>query len=94
MKTLCIVSTGFCLSLSVMAATAAAPTFDGLDRNADGYISKDEAKAYKGMHKNWSKVDTNKDGRVNIDEFIKFESTGRFEPPQDAETPELGAAPM
>lgn len=96
MKTLYISTLGLYLILAALASFAATPppTFEQLDINSDGYISKDEAKTYKEMSKRWAKVDANKDGRVNIDEFIKFESAGRFEPPQDAETPELGAAPM
>lgn len=96
MKTLITSSLGLYLLLTALAALAATPvpTFEGLDINSDGYISKQEAKAYKEMSKKWAKVDTNKDGRADIDEFTRFESTGRFEPPEDSETPELGAAPM
>jgi hypothetical protein len=97
MKTLITSSLGLYLlltALAPLAATPAAPTFEELDVNSDGYISKQEAKVYKDLTKKWAKVDTNKDGRADIDEFTRFESTGRFEPPEDSETPELGAAPM
>lgn len=96
MKRLLLSSTGFCLSLVVFASFAdmPAPTFDELDVNADGYISQQEGMKYKNMSKNWAKIDTNKDGRTDINEFTKFEATGRFEPPEDAEISEPGAAPM
>lgn len=94
MKTI-ISSTVFCFALGVTAAVIGAPvlTFEETDANADGYISKQEAKAYKDLYSNWDKVDTNKDGRADSKEFTRFESTGRFEPPEDSETSELGAAP-
>ena len=96
MKILYISTLGLYLMVVALASCAAipAPTFEQLDINSDGYISKDEAKAYKDMSKRWAKVDSNNDGHINIDEFTKFESTGRFEPPEESETPELGAAPM
>jgi hypothetical protein len=96
MKILITPSLGLYLLLTAPAsfAATAVPTFEELDINGDGYISKAEAKAYKDMSKKWAKVDTNKDGRADIDEFTRFESAGRFEPPEDSETPELGAAPM
>lgn len=96
MKNLIISSVGFCLALGVMTAVISAPvlTFEETDANADGYISKQEAMSYKDLHSNWEKVDTNKDGRADIDEFTNFESTGRFEPPEDSETAEPGAAPF
>jgi len=95
MKNLIVSSAAFCFALGVTTAVIGAPilTFEETDTNSDGYISKQEAKAYKDLHSKWAKVDTNKDGRADIDEFTRFESTGRFEPPEDSETPELGAAP-
>jgi len=96
MKTLITSNLGLYLLLTAFVSLAATPvpTFEDLDVNSDGYISKQEAKAYKDLTKKWEKVDTNKDGRADIDEFTRFESAGRFEPPEESETPELGAAPM
>lgn len=96
MKNLIISSTGLCLALGLMTAVISAPvlTFEDIDVNADGYISKQEAVAYKEMNTHWTKVDTNKDGHADIDEFSQFESTGRFQPPDDSEIAEPGAAPF
>lgn len=41
-------------------------SFDQLDQNGDGNISKDE----------WSKLDTNSDGKVDNAEFAQFEVEG------------------
>lgn len=96
MKNLFISSIGFCLALGIMTAVISAPvlTFEEIDVNADGYISKEEAMAYKDMNTNWTKVDANKDGHADIDEFSRFESIGRFSPPDDSEVSEPGAAPF
>jgi hyperosmotically inducible protein len=45
--------------------------FDGLDKNRDGYLSKEEVAGDKEMAKRFAKFDADKDGRWNIDEFIK-----------------------
>lgn len=77
MKILITSSLGFYLLLTALASLAATaiPTFEELDINGDGYTSKTEAKAYKDMSKKWAKVDTNKDGRADIDEFTRLESS-------------------
>ena len=91
-----ISSVGFCLALGVITTAIGAPvlTFEDIDINADGYISKQEAQAYKDMSTNWTKVDADKDGRADADEFSRFEAIGRFSPPDDAEISEPGAAPF
>jgi hypothetical protein len=45
--------------------------FDGLDKNRDGYLSKEEIAGDKEMAKRFVKFDTNKDGRWTLDDFIK-----------------------
>lgn len=96
MKKLILTSIGFCLALGVMTTAAGEPvlTFEDIDINADGYISKEEAMVYKDMNTNWTKVDANKDGHADIDEFSRFEAIGRFSPPDDSEVSEPGAAPF
>jgi preprotein translocase subunit SecG len=68
--------------------------FSEIDTNGDGFISKAEAINRNDLAKNWNLIDKDKNNKVNIDEFIAYESQGRFSPPEDAEVAELGAAPM
>jgi hypothetical protein len=48
-------------------ALAAAPTFDKVDTNKDGKISKSEGKAVKGL--NFSKADKDKNGWLDRAEY-------------------------
>ena len=45
--------------------------FDGLDKNRDGFLSKEEIAGDKEMTKRFEKFDVNKDGRWTLDDFIK-----------------------
>jgi hypothetical protein len=45
--------------------------FDGLDKNRDGYLSKEEVAGDKEMEKRFAKFDSNKDGRWTLDDYIK-----------------------
>lgn len=92
---ICIV-TGLVLGLGVVTALSAeeVKTFEDLDIDTNGYISKGEAMAEKSIDRNWAKVDTDKDGRIDVSEFSAFESIGRFTPPEDMEVSEPGAAPF
>jgi len=45
--------------------------FDGLDKNRDGFLSKEEVAGNKEVAKRFGKFDANKDGKMNVDEFIK-----------------------
>jgi hypothetical protein len=82
-----------CWSLA-FAEKEAAVTFDQIDTDGDGYISKEEAKVSRDITKNWKKADKDQDGHVDISEFSAFESQERFTPPSDMEEPEPGAAPF
>ncbi|HDP89589.1 MAG TPA: hypothetical protein ENN42_06485 [Thioalkalivibrio sp.] len=68
-------------------------TFEELDRNADGYISAEEAAARPDLAKKWDKADTDGDGRLTIGEYQAWAGKGRMSPPEETETPEPGAAP-
>jgi osmotically-inducible protein OsmY len=45
--------------------------FDGLDKNRDGYLSKEEIAGDKEMAKRFAKFDGNNDGRWTLDDYIK-----------------------
>ena len=53
--------------------TSSQEKFKNLDTNHDGYISKEEAMKSKWLSQDWSKVDTNKDGKLEESEFSAFE---------------------
>lgn len=48
--------------------------FGQLDKDADGSISKVEGARDKGVKTEWSKLDANKDGKLDSAEFAKFEA--------------------
>lgn len=87
---------GLVFGVGVITALSAeeVKTFDDLDVNSDGYISKDEAMAQKSIERNWTKADKDKNGRLDISEFSAFEGMGKYEPPEDSEISEPGAAPF
>lgn len=45
--------------------------FDAIDKNRDGYLSKEEVAGDKELAKRFTKFDADKDGRLNVEEFIK-----------------------
>jgi osmotically-inducible protein OsmY len=45
--------------------------FDALDKNQDGYLSRQEAAGDKELAKRFAKFDANKDGRLDLDEYLK-----------------------
>ncbi len=86
-----IALSGFALADEKQPASA---TFEQIDSNHDGYISTAEAIQRDDVAKNWKEIDKNENGKVESDEFIAYESKGRFTPPEDSAAPEIGAAPM
>ncbi len=67
---------GICSS-AAFAVTAQAgeklkelPAFSQLDTDADRHISADEAKAHEWLSKNFSKADTDQDGRISQSEYL------------------------
>jgi hypothetical protein len=67
--------------------------YEDLDTDANGYITKDEAKVRKDLLKNWNKIDTDGDGKLTVTEYINYEGKGRLEAPEELEISEPGAAP-
>ena len=46
-------------------------SFDGLDKNRDGYLGSQEVAGEKEMAKRFARFDENKDGKWSLAEFIK-----------------------
>jgi EF hand len=49
------------------AAHAAAPAFNDLDEDHDGFLTREEAASVKGL--DFTKADTNRDGRLDRAEY-------------------------
>ena len=49
------------------AAYAVAPPFNDLDKNHDGFLTKEEASSVKGL--DFAKADTNRDGKLDRAEY-------------------------
>ena len=45
------------------------PLFDRLDKNKDGYLSKEELAAPEARNVNWIALDRDRDGRISRSEF-------------------------
>ncbi len=45
--------------------------FDTLDKNTDQFLSREEVAAEKELAKRFNRFDANKDGKLNVDEYIK-----------------------
>ncbi len=45
--------------------------FDAMDKNRDGGLSKEEVAGDRELAKRFTRFDADKDGRLNVDEFIK-----------------------
>lgn len=67
--------------------------FGELDTDGNGVISKSEATVRKDLKKKFKNIDKDGDGKLDLSEYQAYEGEGRFEPPEETETPELGAAP-
>lgn len=45
--------------------------FDALDRNRDGFVSKEEVAGERELAKRFVRFDSDKDGRWNVDEYVR-----------------------
>ena len=53
-----------------------AERFDHLDRNRDGFISRDEAKDAPELQTRFSELDTNNDGKLSREEYDALNRSG------------------
>lgn len=58
-------------------STARHGRFDALDKNHDGYISRDEAKNASELDTRFSELDTNNDGKLSRSEYRALRSSAR-----------------
>lgn len=61
---------------SANASGSASGSFDAVDKDKDGSISKKEAASNKDLTKKWATLDANKDGKLDNGEFAQFEVEG------------------
>ena len=69
---------------AIFAAPAAAAQdagsakrFDFLDRNGDGFVSRDEGKDAEELNTRFSELDLNNDGKLSRDEYAVLEREAR-----------------
>ena len=60
-----------------MGATAKHGRFEALDKNHDGYISRDEAKDASELNTRFSELDANNDGKLSRDEYNALNKSAR-----------------
>lgn len=89
---LLIVTTILFISGNIFAQSESV-LFDDIDTDASGCISKEEAKAFDDIRKNFSKIDKDKGGTICLDEYTEYQNKGEFVP-DEVEVPEVGAAPV
>ena len=58
---------------AALAAQPAKPSFEALDKNADGKVSLNEAADNDGLFVAFKSLDTNKDGMLSPEEFAAFQ---------------------
>jgi Ca2+-binding EF-hand superfamily protein len=69
-------------------------SFQQLDSDKDGYVTIIEATGQNQLLRQWTEVDKDTDGRLEITEFSAFEAEpGSFVPVENPDAPEIGAAP-
>ena len=62
---------------SATGATGKRGRFDALDKNHDGFISRDEAKDATELDTRFSELDVNNDGKLSRDEYNAVNASAR-----------------
>ena len=65
--------------------------FKSLDRNGDGFVSRDEARDAEELNTRFSELDVNNDGKLSNDEYAVLEREARKQQ-QATDTRRTGAA--
>ena len=71
MKKLLASALALALTSMAWAKETGNQAFDALDKNHDGFLSKQEVAGEKELVKRFAKFDANHDGRLDVNEFIK-----------------------
>ena len=58
-------------------SSANATRFDSLDKNRDGFISRDEAKDAMELNTRFSELDKNNDGKLSREEYNALDTSAR-----------------
>jgi Ca2+-binding EF-hand superfamily protein len=58
---------------ATLAAEAAKPSFESLDKNSDGKVSLNEAAENDSLFVAFKSLDTNKDGMLSREEFAAYQ---------------------
>jgi len=65
---------GMQLAVAEDKPKGADPRFDKLDKNRDGYLSRDEVRSLRDYDKAFEQADENKDGKLDRAEFVRAEA--------------------
>ena len=81
------------LSFAALAGeTGNEKAFKDLDKNSDGVISKEEAAGVEKLVVDFTVIDINNNGTIEVSEFAALESVEAYTPVETDEEP-IGAAP-
>ncbi len=62
---------GSLTSASAGASRRPLPTFEQADRNHDGYVSRFESRAVRGLSESFERSDSNGDGKIDKVEYAR-----------------------
>jgi hypothetical protein len=70
-------TTGIDRQTGMAGATSSRGRFEALDKNHDGYVSRDEAKDAAELNTRFTELDANNDGKLSHDEYSAVNSSAR-----------------